>query len=713
MEKKLLDSIFQPKNVALVGASDEKGKTGYVCMMNLLDGFPGPIYPIHPSKNEILGRKAYRSLGEVPEPVDLALICIPAAHVPGVIEEGGKHGLKAAVVITAGFAEAGKEGLRLQEELVHQARAGNVRLIGPNCFGINNCNYPLNASIAVGTPQAGGRISFISHSGAYGTSIYNLAKDQGMRFAKIVALGNKCDVQDHELLHYLGEDEETKVICFFLESLNGGWQFFQEAQRIAYRKPIVVTKTGQRSDSARAVASHTAALAGDFKAYETSFKQAGIILAHHGLEMVNVAKALDWQPLPAGGRVGIVTNSGGIGVELTDLCSEYGLTVPELPAELQQKIRKIIPSYASAKNPVDMTTVWPRFVEIYSQVIEYLFESPHIDIVIPILMHRAAMMKEVVVAVRDTILRCQKEKGIAKPAYICWVSLRDFLANMDILHEAGIPCYEWPDSTARVAGLIHEYQQRRQKRSSSFSSEKKAPVEVPQSAEILANQILRKVREEKRNFVLEPEAKAILSAFGVQTTREILCQTKEEGLVAVQTMGFPVALKIVSPQILHKTEAGGVQLNLATPQEVARGFDELIAAARSYASNIEVRGILVQEMIQGTEIIIGSVRDPQFGPMVMFGLGGIFVEVFQDVSYRLLPLEEADAREMIQEIQAFPILKGVRGREGVNLAQIEQTLLKVSRLLEVLPDIKEMDLNPIFVGKDRVVVADARILLRP
>jgi len=456
--KDSIDAIFNPRTVALIGASNKAGKMGYVFMKNLVDGgYQGKIYPVNPGEDVVFGLKAYPSVKEVPVEVDLAVVVVPAPAVPKVMGECSEKGVKAAVVITAGFSEAGEEGKKLEKQLVEAAKKGGVRVVGPNCFGILNCNTGLNASMAVGTPPRGGDISFATQSGAYGMAIYSCAMDFGMRFAKIISYGNKADIQDYEVLRYLGDDPETRVICYFIESLDEGRKFFEEACKVALKKPIVVTKTGRTAGAVRAASSHTAALAGSFTAYETAFKQAGVIFARNGLELVDIAKGLDWQPLPKRNRVGIVTNSGGTGVELTDLCEENGLAVPELPKEDQEKIKPIIPPYASAKNPVDMTPIWPKFIEIYPKIIEVFYESPAIDIVMPILLQRSAMMEDVVKAVRDAIIHCQKEKGIRKPAYVCWVSIKEALKNKEILEAAKIPCYDWPERTARTVGAIYRY----------------------------------------------------------------------------------------------------------------------------------------------------------------------------------------------------------------------------------------------------------------
>lgn len=456
MKDERIDAIFNPKSVALIGGSSKEGKMGYVFAKNITSGYEGTVYIVNPSEEQVFGLKSYPDVASVPGQIDLAIIVIPAKAVPSVMEDLSAKGTKAAVVITAGFGEAGPEGRKLEDELMVAARKGNIKVVGPNCFGVYNCNIGLNASLGVGTPPRGGDISFVTQSGAYGMAILTFALDHKMLFAKVMAHGNKAGIDDHEVLGYLGEDEETRVICLFLESVDRGREFFEEARRIALSKPIVATKTGRTAGAARAAASHTAALAGSFTAYEAAFRQSGVIFARNGMDLVNIAKGLDWQPLPKGNRVGIITNSGGTGVELADLCEESGLVVPEFSGELQSKIREIIPSYASARNPIDMTPIWPKFVELYSKCVRLLYESDEVDVVIPIILQRAAMMPEVCSAVAETVNACLAG-GIRKPTYVCWVSVRDALKNMDILQSRRVPCFDWPERTARAVSSIVGY----------------------------------------------------------------------------------------------------------------------------------------------------------------------------------------------------------------------------------------------------------------
>ena len=459
----IVKGILNPRHIALFGASNQPGKVGYVCLKNLLEGFQGKVYPIHPHEKEILGVPAYLDLEDVPNPVDLAFIIVPAESVLPILKQCGKKKVPGAIVITAGFAETGASGKALQDQLAKESQEQGVRVIGPNCFGVLNCSIGLNASIAPIMPKGGGNISFVVQSGAYGIAVCALARDHHLKVAKIIGLGNKCDIKDDEVLQYLAEDAETEVIAFYMESIEEERLFFTAARDISLRKPIIICKQGKTLEGKRAIKWHTATVPGSFASHIAAFKKTGMICVANGIEMVEVAKALSWQPLPRGNRVAIVTNSGGTGVELADICAERGLSVPELPLGIQEKLKVLLPSYASVKNPVDMTTIWPRFVEVYPKCIETFFECSQIDIILPIMLHRSAMMREVAEAVRDVVIRCNKEKKIMKPTYVCWASSREFIDNMEILEKAEIPCFEWPEQTARVSSLISQYAEFRKK----------------------------------------------------------------------------------------------------------------------------------------------------------------------------------------------------------------------------------------------------------
>jgi acetate---CoA ligase (ADP-forming) len=700
------EAAFNPRRIALIGASAKSGKLGYILMRNLLEGYPGKLYPINPGETEIMGQQAYPSLQDVHGQVDLAVIALPPEFCVEAMRDCAKVGAKAALVLSGGFAEVGSDGQARQEALLEAARAGGVRLIGPNCFGLYNCNLGLNASMGLGLPPKGGVISLVTQSGAYGMAIFGLAQQRRLRFAKILSHGNKADLADHEILNYFEHDDETRVLCLFLESVIDGRAFYEALARTAQRKPVVMTKTGRSSAGRRAAASHTAALTGDVTAFVTAVHQAGAILAESGLEMIDIAEGLSRQPLPPGGRVAIITNSGGTGVELADMCERFGLSVPELPENAQDRISPLIPTYASPRNPVDVTPAWARFPAMYSGGIEALYDSNEVDIIIPILLQRSALMRENVEAVRDAVLRCQRERGIAKPTYVCWVVGKEGDENQAILQEADIPVYEWPERTARTAAAIVAYAEDHRARAAHQGMPEPSP---PGAREQAAN-ILARAHAQNRNLLLENEIKALLAVYGARIPRETLCTSPADALAAGQVLGKPCVLKIVSPDISHKSDIGGVRVGVL-PAEVGTVFEEMLAAIRTKQPTAKILGVSVQELVHGQEVIIGGLRDKEFGPMLMFGLGGVFVEILHDTSYRLVPAATDELHAMIREVRGYPLLAGARGHASVDLDALMRTLLAVSWLLTDFPEIIELDLNPVFAGPEGAIVADGRAVL--
>jgi acetyl coenzyme A synthetase (ADP forming)-like protein len=704
-----LDFFFTPKSVAIVGASNRKGSMGHVFMQNITQaGFEGDIYPINPKEDEVLGLRAYKNVKDIPSHVDLAVVLVPARFVPEVMENCGEKGIKGAVVITSGFSEVGAEGEELQKKLLDASRKHGVRVLGPNCFGLYNCNIGLNVSLALGSPEKGGRVSLITQSGAYGMAIYTFALDHSMKFAKIIAPGNKCDLQDYELLSYLGGDKDTNVICLLAETISKGREFFDVVREITPHKPVILVKTGRTEGSKRAALSHTASLAGNTQAYRAAFKQSGVIEVRSGLDMIELAKALDFQPLPRGNRVGIVTNSGGTGVELTDLMEESGLSVPELPKESQDSLKDVLPAYASPKNPIDVTPLWSKFTELYSKSIAALFECPEIDIIMPILLQRSAMMKEVAESVRDTVLHYQKELKVDKPVYVCWVSTREHLSNMEILQSAGIPCFEWPERAARIAGYAAGYREYLNKTSKKESVHKSAANGLGREQ---AKQILDNIANEGRSHVLEYEVKKILLLYGIRATKERVCTSTDEAVSTANEIGYPVVMKVVSPEVIHKSDFGGVEVGINNASEVEKAFEKIETNVKQKIPEAQIKGIIVQEMARGREVMIGAVKDPYFGPLLAFGMGGVFVEAMRDVSFRLAPVTDSEAKEMIEEIRNYPLLQAHRGESGVNMEKLSETITRVSLLLHDFPEINEMDLNPIFVNQDEAIVADGRMFI--
>ncbi|MFN8456187.1 MAG: acetate--CoA ligase family protein [Anaerolineae bacterium] len=731
------EAAFNPRSVAVLGASAKAGKLGQVLMRNLTEGFPGIILPINPNETEVMGRPAYARLSDAPGPIDLAVIALPPEACVEAMHDCAAARVRTALVLSAGFAEVGPEGRALQDAMLAEARTGNVRLIGPNCFGLYNCNLGLNASMGLGLPPTGGNISLATQSGAYGMAIFVLAQERRMRFAKILSHGNKPDVTDHEILDYFSTDAETEVLCLFLESVNEGRAFYEALVRTTAHKPVVIAKTGRSTAGQRAAASHTAALTGDATAFVTAVRQAGAILAENGLEMVDIAEGLGRQPLPAGRRVGIITNSGGTGVELADLCERLGLNVPELSQATQSRILPLIPAFASPRNPVDVTPAWTRFPAMYGGSIEALYESDEVDIVIPILLQRSALMRENVEAVRDAVLRCQQERGLAKPTYVCWVAGREGDDNKAILQETGIPVYEWPERTARVAAAIARYAEAMRLRATQLSNLEpirkladRAPTPgsvaaweppllgfldgslavAPATARDQAAAIIAQAKAEKRMLLLESEVKALLAAYGARIPRETLCVSAAEAHAAAASLPGLCVMKIVSPDISHKSEVGGVRVGVARG-EAGAVFEALMASARAARPEARIVGVSVQELVAGQEVMIGGLRDPHFGPLLLFGLGGIFVEILRDVAYRLVPAAPAELAAMVREVKGYPLLAGARGREPVNLPALLQTLQAAAWLLADFPEIVELDLNPVFAGPQTAVVADGRAVL--
>lgn len=685
---RILELVFNPRRVAVVGASDRPGKMGTTFMRNLA-AFAGEVVPVTRSQATVDGRTAYPRLQDVPGGVDVAVLVVPAEAVPEVMADAAAAGVGAAIVISGGFAEAGPGGATLQRAAVEAARAGGVRVVGPNCFGVQNCNAGLNASMATGTPPAGGDIALATQSGAYGMAIYTLGLEQDLRFSKVYAAGNKADIGDAEVLDYLGADRESSVLCFFLESLDEGRAFYERARAITPRKPIIVAKTGRTEAGARAATSHTAALAGNAKVWDAAFRQAGVVVARSGLEMVDAAKALDWQPVPAGRRAGIVTNSGGTGVELTDLLAEEGLVVPELSPSLQVRLARSLPAYASPRNPVDVTPDWARFAELYPLCLEALARSGEVDAVVVVLLQRSALDPAVAEAVAQTAGRLVAD-GVRVPVYVCWVAPRQAQGNADRLQSARIPCFEWPERTARALGHAERYGQARARiRPPPAGARRPAGLPALGAGPV------------------PPDAAAdLLRAFGVQVAPQALCAGEDDAAAAATGLGYPVVAKVVSERLIHKTEAGGVRLGLTDEAALRTAVRDLLALDAGAQ-------VLLQAQCAGEEVIVGGFRDPQAGPVVMAGLGGVFVEVLADVVFRLAPIDEEEAAEALGSLRGYPMLAGARGRQGVDLGALSTTLAGVSRLLIALPEIAELDLNPVMAAPEGATAVDVRILTAP
>lgn len=677
-----LHSVFNPRRIALVGASERPGTMGRLLWDNLRD-FPGEVIPISRAAG-IDGTRAYADLADVPGDIDLAVIGAPADRVLDAIRSAAAKGVRAAVVLTAGFAEIGADGARLQEQVVEAAQAGGIRLVGPNCFGVQNCDLPLNASIAPGAPRGDDRggISLVTQSGSYGMAVHALGLDEAMPFAKVYAAGNKAEITDAETLSYLRDDPATRVVCLLMESITDPREFFIEAGRTTAVKPVIAAVTGRSAAGKRAAVSHTAALASDTAIRDAALAQAGVVRASSGLAMLDAAKLLAAQPPPAGSRVGIVTNSGGLGVELTDLLDVEGLEVPELSPALQADLRRLLPSYGSPRNPVDMTPIWSRYAELYPALVDVLARSGEVDVVIPVLLARGGSA-EVVEGLARTVAALRSD-GNEVPVYACWVAERSRQPQADALQEAGVPCLPWPERTAAAAGIAQRCaaalgQDRPAQRAAAVPT-------LPQGCDLS-----------------DPlDGRDFLTAAGIAVAETVVSADADQAVAAAQQLGFPVVLKVVHPALSHKSDVGGVRIGLGEAAAVRAAAEDLLALRPGAR-------VLVQRQEGGLEWVVGGVRDPGFGPVVMVGLGGTAVEVLGDVQFAVAPITAAHARTMLRCLRGAALLDGVRGAEPVDVAALCDLVVAVGDLLVGVPEIAEIDLNPVLATADGVLAVDWRI----
>jgi acyl-CoA synthetase (NDP forming) len=683
-----LAAVFEPRRVALVGASDRPGSLGRLLWDNLAD-FPGEVLPVGQAAT-VGGRPAYSDLREVPGQVDLAIIATPAATVPGIIAAAAAKGVTAAVVLSAGFAETGPAGAKLQAEAVAAARKGGVRLVGPNCFGVQNADLPLNASISAGAPRGGGGVSIVTQSGSYGMAVQALGRDEALRVAKVFAAGNKADITDAELLRYLRRDPATSVICLLLESITDARGFFAQACLTTPVKPVIAVVSGRTGAGQRAAESHTAALATDDAVLDAALRQAGVVRVRTGLQALDAARALSGQPMPRGPRVAVVTNSGGTGVELTDLLADEDLEVPELSGPLQAELRALLPGYASARNPVDMTPAWRLFSTMYPAAIELLARSGEVDVVVPVLLQRSAS-QEVAVAVRDAVARLRGD-GVPVPVYVCWVAPRAADAHASLLQEAGVPCFPWPERTARAVGVAV----RCGRRSGAWRSGAPPPARGTKPA----------LRTEPAPFtheMLAPEAaRELLVAAGVPVVETVRCESAAMAVSAADRLGYPVVAKVDHPGLTHKSDVGGVRLGLLTADAVRSAAAGLLALADGAA-------VLVQPQREGIELVIGGVRDPGFGPVVMAGFGGVLVETLRDVQLAVAPVDAALACSLLRSLRGAAVFTGLRGRQAVDLSPVAALVVAVGDLMASHPEIAELDLNPVLVGASAPIAVDWRV----
>jgi acetyl coenzyme A synthetase (ADP forming)-like protein len=698
----MIDLFFKPTSIAVIGASTNPSKLGYAVVKNLVDcGYlkEGKVYPINPGAADILGLPAYPNVARVPGPIDLAVVVIPYAHVPAALRECGEKGIPAVIVISAGFREAGKEGLERELELIQIAHEYHLRLVGPNCLGVIDTHTPLNASFAAGTPPAG-PMAFMSQSGALGTAVLDIALAGRLGLSKFVSLGNKADVSEIDLLRAWENDEDTRVILIYTEGMPNGQEFIKTARQVTRKKPVVAIKSGVTQAGSRAVSSHTGSLAGSEQAYQAAFQQAGILRAESMEALFDTALALGYQPPLKDDRIAIITNAGGPGILATDALERSGLTLARFELETIYALEEYLPDAASAANPVDV--LGDARADRFRFALEKVAADPNVDGLLVLLTPQA--MTEIDETAR---LVCEVAGKIDKPFLACFMGEARLVKGNEILMRNGVPNYPFPERAARAFQAMADYRKIKTRSLPEF-------VHFEGDRQTV-RQTLERVISEGRSSIGDSEARSILQAYQMKIPRSELASTPDQAVEIARQIGYPVVLKIASPDILHKTDVGGVKVNLRNASDVRDAFELMVYRAQRYIPDATIWGCLVQEMAPpgGLEILVGMNRDPQFGPLVTFGLGGIYVETLKDVTFRVAPFSPQEALQMLEEIRARAILDGVRGQPPADKEAIVDILLRIGQLVQDFPEIAELDINPVIVypqGQGALAI-DMRLVL--
>lgn len=711
-----LDAIFCPRSVAVVGASTTPGKVGHDIFVNILKGgFRGTLYPVNPSARSIASVRAYPSISDIPDPIDLAIVILPPRIAVKAIEDAIAKGVRGIVIVSAGFREVGGEGLQIEEKIVDICRQAGVRVVGPNCLGVINplTDFRLNASFSARMPEAG-NISFISQSGALCTAVLDFAADRDFGFSKFISIGNKADVDELDLLRYLHKDVDTEVIMIYLEELRRGPEFIEVVKEITSGdrpKPVLVIKSGRTAAGAQAAASHTGALAGSEAVYEAIFKQSGIIRVESIDELFDYASAFAYKnestlgklqrKVPAGNRVAIVTNAGGPGIVATDMTISSGLRLAHFREETVEVLESHLPAAANLQNPVDV--IGDAASDRYENALAAVIRDEGVDGALVILTPQSMTNA---LGTAEAIARIAARSP--KPILCCFMGIIDVSAGVKYLQEQGIPVFRFPEHAAKAFGVLYKY-------SKWLNRQILAPFHLVHDEKRAAGIIAENLAAGNTHLG-ELEGLEIMECYGFKVLLTRLATDQTEAGILAAEIGFPVVMKIVSPQILHKSDAGGVRVGITDEDEAREAYKTIVDNARRFDPEARIRGVLVQQMADpGQEIIMGVNWYPIFGHLIMFGLGGIFVEIFKDVVFRLAPMNRNSARTMIREIKGFKMLRGFRGKDKSDIAILERLLVGLSDMVSNHPEIKELDINPLLVHaqKKGATVADCRIILEP
>jgi acetyltransferase len=700
-----LDVFFAPKTVAVIGATETAGSVGRTILWNLVTSpFGGTVFPVNPKRPSVLGVKAYPHISEVPEPVDLAVIVTPAVTVPGIIHDCAEQGVRGAIVISAGFKEIGPAGVDLERQIMVEARRGNMRIIGPNCLGVMSPLTGLNATFAAAVARPG-NVGFLSQSGALCTAILDWSLREMVGFSAFLSLGSMLDVGWGDLIYYLGNDPRTRSIVIYMETIGDARSFLSAAREVALNKPIIVIKAGRSEAAAKAAASHTGSLAGSDEVLEAAFRRCGVLRVNTIADLFYMAEVLSKQQCPKGPRLTILTNAGGPGVLATDALIANGGELTELTPETMEALNQILPAAWSHGNPIDV--LGDASPERYAKAVEIAANDPHSDGLLVVLTPQA---------MTDPTQTAERLKPYAsldgKPILASWMGGAEVAAGESILNHAHIPTFQFPDTAVRAFSYMWRWAYNLKGLYETPSLPENSAEYTPDKP--VADEIIQKARGAGRTILTESESKQLLEAYCLPAVETLVAGSEEAAVSHAERIGYPVVLKLYSETITHKTDVGGVQLNLGDGEAVARAYRRIRASVAEKAGAAHFQGVTVQPMIRsgdGYELIVGSSLDAQFGPVLVFGAGGQLVEVFKDRALALPPLNTTLARRMMEQTRIYKALEGVRGRKPVDLAALEQLLVRFSRLVVEQPWIKEIDINPLLATPERLVALDARIVV--
>ncbi len=690
-----LESFFTPKSVAVVGASRDLNKLGSQILKNLIrSGFQGKIYPINPKASKIENLKSFPSVLAVPKAIDLAVIVVPAKIVPFVLEEIGQKGIKSVIVITAGFGEIGKQGEKAQEDLKKILEKYKLRIVGPNCLGTIDTRTPLNTSFASNFPLKS-NLAVVSQSGAMCAAILDWALKNNVGFSKFISLGNKIDVDEVDLFPIFLEDKNTKVVLGYFEGINRGLEFIKEAQKLTFKKPLIAIKAGASKAGAKAASSHTGALATDNEALDAAFRKAGIIRVSSIEELFDFSEAFSSLSFPKDEYTAVLANAGGPAVLTTDALSFSFLKLAQFSKKTKDLLRKNLPEEASVLNPVDIVGDAPA--ERYKKALEIILKDKSVSSLIVLLTPQTST------EIEKTALAISKAGKIFKKPIVCsFIGGEEVEKGVKILEQNGIPNFEFPERAVKALSELVFYKNFKR----SFQKIKNPKTLRDKKIE----KVISKARKENRKILNDLETKKIIETLKIKTAGSKLVQTENEAVRIAKKFGFPVVLKILSSEILHKTEFGLVRIGLKNQENVREAFREILKNSKKH--KLKFKGIVVYKSAkEGTEVIIGAKKDPVFGPVLMFGLGGIYVELLKDIVFGIAPISKKEADQMIKDIKGYRLLVGFRGQKPVNLKKVKDAILKISTLMLAFPEIKELDINPLKADSENVVALDTKIVL--